>query len=333
MEKAKTYPSILILIALILFVALFVFFTYTFLHEGGHALMYELFGQSLTEFDVSFWDFSAHVGLVGGELTRSQLAVQAAAGTGLPLFVWVVFISLVPRKGSFTLEVLKLLSSMAVVNTLLVWIILPILFFLHKAPPDDVTNFLRHSEMPPLLLTLTAFVLYAGGWILFLSKIDGLRKELLLFSTTDREQLTAGMQKTIPAMASLMVLCVVSVMVLNNFAGRNLLNKFSPPQGFTPIAQLDLSKQAYPSVTLSQFTLDEPAIVGVFIAVHEINTTYFDVSVTGADGYSSTVMHGEGYNAFQDGGLWEENLPAGTYQVVLTSHQSPGIVSVYLKTQ
>jgi hypothetical protein len=331
MKQTKT-SSTFILIALILFVALFVFFIYTFLHESGHALTGALFGQSLTVFDVSFWDFSAHVGMVGGELTESQLAVQAVAGASLPLIVWALFISLVPRKASFMLEALKFISSMAVVNTLLAWIALPILFMLQSAPPDDVTNFLYHSQMPPLLLTFTASVLYAGGWILFLSKIDGLRNELLLFSTTDYGQLTAGTQKIIPAMTSLMVFCIISVIALNSFADRNLLNKSSPPQGFTPIAQLDLSKQAYPSTPLTQFTLDEPTIVGVFIIVKEINTTYFDLSVTGADGYSSIVLHGEGYNAFQDGGLWEENLPAGTYQLVLTSHQSPGTIFVYIKT-
>lgn len=332
MDKTRT-SSPLILITLILFIALFVFFTYTFLHESGHALTGALFGQSLTEFDVSFWDLSAHVGMVGGSLTETQLAVQALAGAGLPLVVWAIFISLVPRKSNFLLEVLKLLSSMAVVNTLLAWIILPILFFLHKAPPDDVTHFLRYSQMPPLLLTFTASVLYAGGWVLFLSKINGLRNQLLLFRITDHGQLAAGAQKTILTMASLMVLCVVTALVLNGFAGDSSLSKFSPPQGFDPIAQLDLSKQAYPSVTLTQFTLDEPTWVGVFVIVREINTTYFDLSVTGADGYSSVVMHGEGYNAFQDGGLWEENLPAGTYQVVLTSHQSPGTLSVHLKIE
>jgi hypothetical protein len=332
MDKTRT-PSSLILITLILFVALFVFFTYTFLHEGGHALTGALFGQSLTEFDVSFWDLSAYVGMVGGELTRTQLAVRAVAGAGLPLIVWTVFISLVPRRSNFTLEALKLISSMAVVNTLLAWIVLPILFFLEKAPPDDVTNFLRYNQMPPLLLTFIVSILYAGGWVLFLSKINGLRNELLLFSITDRERLSAGAQKTISILASLMVICVVTAFALNGLAGRNSFNTFSPPQDFTPIAQLDLSKQPYPSVTLAQFTLDEPTYVGVFIVVRETNTTYFDLSVTGADGYSSVVLHGEGYNSFQDGGLWEENLPAGTYQVVLTSHQSPGTVSVYIKAK
>lgn len=332
MDKTKT-SSPLILITLILFVALFVFFAYTFLHEGGHAVTGALFGQSLTEFDISFWDLSAHVGMIGGALTETQLAVQAAAGAGLPLIVWAVFISLVPRKASFTLEALKFISSMAVVNTLLPWIVLPILFFLQKAPPDDVTNFLRHSQMPPLILTLIALILYTGGWVLFLSKINGLRNEFLLFRTADREQLTAGTQKTIPALAGIMAVCVVVVFTINGLAGNNSVNKFSPPQGYDLVTQLDLSEQALPSESLKQFTLDEPTYVGVFVAIRDINTTYFDLSVTGSDGYTSTVVHGEGYAAAQDGGLWEEYLPAGDYQVVLTSHPSPGTVSVYFKAE
>ena len=169
--------------------------------------------------------------------------------------------------------------------------------------------------------------------MLFLSKINGLRNEFLLFSTIDLNQLTAGTQKTIPLMAGVMGIFILSTVALNSSADRNLLNKFSPPQGFIPIAQIDLSKQTYSQTTLTQLTLDKPTTVDIFIIVKEINTTYFDLSVTSADGYSSIVLHGEGYNAFQDGGLWEENLPAGTYQVMLTSDKSPGTASVYIKTE
>jgi hypothetical protein len=107
--------------------------------------------------------------------------------------------------------------------------------------------------------------LYAGGWTLFLSKIGGLRNELLLFSATDRKQLAAGVRKTIPAMTSIMALCVISAIALNTSADKRLINSFSQPKDFVPVAQLNLSKQAYPSETLTQFTLDEPTIVGVFI--------------------------------------------------------------------
>lgn len=330
MKPAKR-SSILVLVTLIFFVILFVFFTYTFLHEGGHAIAGLLFGQALTEFNVNFWDFSAHVGMVGGTLTESQLAVQAVAGAGLPLVIWAIFISLVPRKANFTLETLKLIASIGVVNTVLVWIILPIFFALGKAPSDDVTNFLLHSGMPPLLLTCTALVLYAGGWILFLSKINGLRNQLLLFSATDREQLVAGTRTTIPVMTALMTFCVILVFVLNGSAEKNSLNKFTSPQDFAPVAQIDLSTRDYPSETLTQFTLDESAYVSIFIAIRSIDTTYFDLRLTGPDGFQSTLLHGEGYNAAQDGGLWQQNLPAGTYQIVLTAHQSPGTASVYMK--
>ena len=78
--KPTRNSSAAILVALILFVALFVFFIYTFLHESGHAIIGLLSGQSLTEFNVNFWDFSAHVGMAGGKLTQAQLACKSAAG-------------------------------------------------------------------------------------------------------------------------------------------------------------------------------------------------------------------------------------------------------------
>jgi hypothetical protein len=332
MLQTRKYAASPRLILIVFFVLLFVFFLYTFLHEAGHALTGWFFGESLTEFNVNFWDFTAHVGMVGGELTRSQRTVVSAAGAGLPLLVWMVFISLVPRKASFILESLKLLSSMAVVNTLLAWIVLPILFIFGKAPSDDVTNFLRYSQMPPLLLTCAAVVLYVSCWILFLSRIDGLRGEFLLFRRTDRELLTGGLRTTIPIMLGIVVSCILVAFALNAFAAKNIPNTFSPPPDFEPIAQIDLSTQSYSAESLAQFSLEKSRYMGVFIVIKHINTTYFDLSLTGPDGYHSVILHGEGYAAEQDGGLWENKLPPGTYQVVLTSRQSPGTVSVFLKT-
>jgi hypothetical protein len=330
--KPTRNSSVAILTALILFVALFVFFIYTFLHESGHAIVGLLAGQSLTEFNVNFWDFSAHVGMSGGELTQTQLAIRSVAGATLPLLVWALFISFVPRKANITLETLKLISSMAIVNTLLAWIILPVLFLFGEAPSDDVTTFLRYSQIPPLLLTFIAIVVYTAGWILFRSKIDGLRNEFRLFGKHSHETLEAGTRKTVFGMASFMTVCLIFVLAFNDSASNNSQNKFPLPQNFIPVAQLDLSKQSYSYETLTQFKLDKPAYVGVFIALRNINTTYFDLRVKGPNGFNSVVLHGEGYNALQDGGLWEKNLTPGTYQIVLTAHQSPGRASIYIKT-
>ena len=174
MERTRNNSPVMLLIALILFDLLFVFFLYTFLHELGHALAGWFFGQSLTVFDVSFWDLSAHVCMTGGQLTQAQLAMQSAAGMLLPLLTWASLILIVPRKVNFT---------------------------------------------------------------------------------------------------------------------------------------------------------------AVFIVVENINTTFFDLSVNGPDGYREIVLHGEGYRSKRDGGLWQEILPPGTYQLVLTSNESPGTVSLYWKVR
>jgi len=332
MKQTKNSHSVLILATLTLFIFIFVFFLYTFLHEAGHALAGWLFGQSLTEFDVSFWDMSAHVGLAGGDLTQSQLAIQSAAGTLLPLLTWAIFISLVARKGSFILEELKLLSSMLVVNTLLTWILIPMLFILGKAPSDDVTNFLTYSQMPPLLLSSLAILLYMGGWMLFLSKIYGFRDELRMFRTKDDKILKEGIRRTIPVMAGIIAFCVILVFALGNSAAKNSSSKFLPPQNFTLAAQIDLSTGPYSSETIAQFTLEQPSYAGVFIVIHNIDTTFFDLSVLKPDGTREVVLHGEGYGADQDGGLWKKTLSPGLYRLVLTSHQSSGTASIFLNT-
>jgi hypothetical protein len=326
-NSAVAVPSILLL----LFLLAFVLFIYAFLHEGGHALAGILFGQSLTDFTIDLLKWDAHVGMAGG-LTSPQEAVQSVAGTVLPLLVWFVFTGLVPRKAVFSLEVLKLISAMLVLNTLLPWIFIPVLYLSGNAPPsDDVTRFLRYSQMSPWLLMFSALLIYIRGWAFFLSRIDGLRNEFFLFRTLDRETLTAGARRVLTVIGSILVLVLLSTAVLSRVAGQNPRDRLSVPAGFHLVAEIDLSAHPYEQETLAEFAVDEPTYVGVYVIIREINTTYFDLSVIGPNGYRSTVIHGEGYNARRDGGLWEDYLEGGTYQIVLTSHQSPGTVSVYWK--
>lgn len=327
-EHQKT-SGVTTLILLVLFVFIFVLFMYTFLHESGHAIAGFLSGQTLIDFDVNFLDFGAHVGMMGN-LTRAQLIVQSVAGEVLPLLVWLIFISLLPRKASFSVEVLKLLSSMIVLNTLLAWIVIPFLYVFGKAPADDVIHFLNHSQMPPLLVAFTALVLYLGGWAYFLSRIDGVHNEIFLFHVTNFKTLTEGTRRTIPALAGILAISILLTFVLDAAAAKN--SAVATSEDFVPVARIDLATQAYSSEMLAQFTLEEPAEAGVFVIVRGIDTTYFDLRVVGPNGYSSIVLHGENYSAYQESGAWKETLPAGTYQVVLNAHQGPGTLAVYLKT-
>jgi hypothetical protein len=150
-----------------------------------------------------------------------------------------------------------------------------------------------------------------------------------LFHITNLKTLATGTRRTIPVMAGILALCIVLTFMLSASAEKSSTPAAS--QDYVSIAELDLSTQSYSAETLAQFELKEPANVGVFVIVRGINTTYFDLSVMGSDGYSSIVLHGEVYRAHQDSGSWKETLPAGTYRVVLTSHKSPGTASVFLK--
>ena len=329
MQPAKTKTTLLYFLQLIL-VVFFVLFAYTFTHEGGHALIGVLCGQSLTEFNTNFFNFGAHVSLSGGNLSQAQLALRSIAGAGLPFLLWVLFILLVPRRGSFTLEVLKIFSFIMIVNTLLVWIVIPILFLSGNAPPsDDVTHFLRYSQFSPLLLAAAAAILYACGWMLFLSKIQGLKNEFLLFRTRDYETITAGMKTTFPVISAALVIILVLNLVISRGSAAKAVDQFSPPSNAVLLAQVDLSVSAHTSETITQFSLDETSFVSIFILIRDINTPYFDLAITGPDDYRVILYHGEEYSAGQSSGLWEENLPPGTYRLVLTADQSPGVVSIY----
>ena len=329
LHEHQKASAVITLILLVLFSFVFILFTYTFLHESGHTLIGFLFGQTLIEFNVNFLNLGAHVGMMGN-LTRTQLIIQSVAGAGFPLMVWLLFFSLVPRKANFSLEILKLLSSMVVLNTLLAWMVIPVLYVFGNAPADDVTHFLTHSQIPPMLVMFIALVLYLGGWAYFLSRIDGLRNEFLLFHTTNFKTLTVETRRTILSMVGILALCILMTFALEAAAAKNFPVPTS--EDFVSVAEIDLSAQVYAAEVLAQFTLAEPGEVGVFVIVRGVDTTYFDLSVIGPDGYSSIVLHGEGYSAFQESSSWKERLPAGTYRVVLTSHQRPGTASVFLKT-
>ncbi len=311
--------------ALLVFTLCFALVVYTFVHEAGHAIVGILFDQALTAFKVNFLTLSAHVGLVG-ELTQDQHALQSVAGTGLPLAIWLIFISCVPRRSAFAVELLKCIATIAVLSTLLAWIVLPVLYRLGQAPIDDVSNFLRYSRMEPGLLSLTALVIYIAGWIWFVSRIQGVRSEIALVGTADGQVVYAGLRLPLALMTGILIVCSGLIVVLSN-----TLNPLAPPQGFQPVAQLDLASRARRDETVWQFALNQPTEISIYAIVQRIDTTYFDLRLTGSDNFDTVILHGEDYIADQDRVAWDRALPPGQYRLVVTAHQTPGQVSVYLK--
>lgn len=318
-------------LGLLLFILLFILLVYTFLHEAGHALAGLAFGQNLTTFDVSFWDLSAHVRLTGS-LTGPQRAIQVAAGTGLPLLIWFGFMALVPRRASFSLDLLKAASALTVLNSLLAWVIIPVLDLWGRAPAgDDVTNFLRITRFPPPLLSALALTLYAAGWLLFFVKIEGLRELWRQFRDGDRDHVLAGAQPVIAALAGIMAVAIVLTVAANNLTGVPAGVPMDPPADHQQVAQIDLHTGPYQAETVADFSLDAAGELSIFLSIQDVDTAYINLTLAGPDGFSALLLRAEGYRAGRDTSLWSETVPPGTYRVVLTAHQSPGTVTIYAR--
>ena len=225
---------------------------------------------------------------------------------------------------------LKLISAVAVINTLLPWIIIPVLDLLGYAPAaDDVTYFLRASQMPPLLVTAVAASLYALGWALYLAKSEGLRAVFLRIRQAEAAEFIAHARFLVVVLIALLVLGLVTVLAINNVAAQNANSQLAPPD-LQQAAQIELSSRAYEGEPVAQIHLDEAATLSVFFLIRNINTPYFDLSLSGPDGYQAVVLHGEDFRTDSLGAsaLQAFTLPPGDYRLVLTARQSPGELTV-----
>ena len=169
----KTTPAKNLLIgAIVISLLMLALLTYTFLHESGHALVGLMFGGKITSFNVNFFNLAAHVG-VYGSFIPSQQGWISSAGVGLPLLVLAVLLIILPKQGATVLEWFKLIAGMATINSLLAWIVVPILTFSGQVISDDSANFLRYTQLPPLFVSFLAVLTYLAGWVLLLNRVEG----------------------------------------------------------------------------------------------------------------------------------------------------------------
>ncbi|MBN1440492.1 MAG: M50 family metallopeptidase [Anaerolineales bacterium] len=186
---------------MLLLAFLFVIYLYTFLHEGGHAVAALLSGNAVTAFDLNFFTLGAHVG-IEGSFTQFQAVANSAAGVSLPIVVWVVFILLAPRRGNHLLEILKSFSAVMFLSPLLAWIVLPLLHAAGASIHDDSIEFVVRSGIHPAAVSAAAGILFAGGWLVFWKRIEGIRPEIERFRGIDRFAASPAETKTLIAAAA-----------------------------------------------------------------------------------------------------------------------------------
>jgi len=311
----------------LLLIALAVTLVYTTLHEGGHALTGLAFGGRITEFSVNFFNLlGAHVN-IDGNFSRSQNAVINVSGVGLPLLTWLALVLALPKKGGLLVQWAKFIATVGTLFTLLAWVVIPFLYLKNIAPAgDDVTKFIANSGLPPLAVAFGALSLFAGGWLLFALRIEGMR-------TAPRVLFTGG-GKPVPAwrwaLAGVVVVAVLAgaVILVTSTLGSD---PTQPPKGYDLAATVDLSGGDVQAQTIAWFNLVEAGDAVIFLRITGIDTRYIDVTLVPSQGDPLLLLHGEDFSSDASVSQYQYRLPAGEYKIVLTSWKSPGILKVYFR--
>ncbi|MEN4010791.1 MAG: M50 family metallopeptidase [Chloroflexota bacterium] len=330
-NRANGSASLSVLLAL--GILLFIVLLYTFLHEGGHALVAWLSGGKVFTFDINFFNLGAHITATPHTNLPAQIA-NSLAGMALPVLAWFVFILSVARRGSLALEVLKIGASAAVLASMLAWVIIPLAFAGGGAPAnDDVTGFLRLSGINPYLAAALFGGLTAGMYSLARRRIQdtsALRVMLMDQGGALGWQENRVLYTRILAVAAVVLLLTVII----NLAGggkNDASATIAPPEGYQFIRRIALSEQENRDEVIAAFSRGGGQGGGVFLALSGIKSELIDVRLVGADGSSRTLFHAEGYTANFERVEFTEPLPPGEYKVVLNAVKSQGALAVYLR--
>ncbi len=312
---------------------LWVILVYTFLHEGGHALVAWLTGGTVYTFDINFFNLGAHVS-TSPQVSRTAQIASSLAGMALPVLVWFGFILSAPRRGTPALEALKIVASAGVIGSMLAWVLIPLLYVGGGAPVnDDVTRFLSLSGVNPHLAAGLFGGLTAAMYLLARRRIldaNALRRLLL------GEAGSLGWQQN-HILYTRMLMIAVGVITLTaaiNLAGgssRGATMQIAPPDGYQFVRRIDLSEQRNRDEIIAAFSRGGGEGGGIYLALTGIESEYIDVQLVGADGSRQVLFHAEQYLASFDQVEFTQPLPIGEYKLVLNAARSKGILTVYLR--
>ena len=214
---------------------------YTFLHEGGHALVGALSGANISGFSVNFWDLSAHVNLEG-TFSPAQTILLNVAGVSLPLLVWSIFVLLTPKRVNPNLQIFKFTSGIIPISSLLAWAVIPILVMLGQSPADDSTNFLRNTQIFPPLVSGGALLLMAAGLGLMLRQIGGRRGLVQRMRAEMQDFWSPAARRTLLALTGVLAAVVLASIALNG--GTLEKNRTTLPADYTLAGSVDLRNGA-----------------------------------------------------------------------------------------
>lgn len=128
----------------------------------------------------------------------------------------------------------------------------------------------------------------------------------------------------------IMLLAMLSVLILFAVGCDAGQAGLTPPPDFQAVATVDLSAQPHEGAEIGQLTLTETAVVSIFYTLPNIDTPYFDLSLSGPNGDNLVILRSETFRTDENGGgSWEQRLSPGEYRLLLSAPQTSGILSVY----
>ena len=147
---------------------------YALLHEGGHALAAVATGGTVNTLDARMWSPRAHAAYDLPGATDAQRAFVTAAGSLLPLMLWVAGVAALPRSLPPALALARTFVSIGMLSGLLPWMVLPWPAMHATAPRDDVVRFAQTSGWPPALIAGLALAAIVAGFALLWWRAGGL---------------------------------------------------------------------------------------------------------------------------------------------------------------
>lgn len=141
------------------------------IHEFGHALAILTFGGKITKLQPLVLIGPPHVAS-SGNFTAAQQAIISVSGAGLVFLVGLVMWIAYPfDRSPAAMSFFVVLTTIPFVTQLLSYIFLPILHLMGISLHDDVIKFLKYSHAPPLLVTVSAFILLASALSILFKRV------------------------------------------------------------------------------------------------------------------------------------------------------------------
>ncbi|MEM5775326.1 MAG: M50 family metallopeptidase, partial [Anaerolineaceae bacterium] len=311
---------------LLLLTALFFTFTYTTLHEGGHALAGLLFEGSIRRINVNFFDLSAHV-VLDGPFTRAQDALIAISGWALPVILYLIFLAFTYKRTNPLLMMMRWIAGISLLGSSLPWIVIPVLYRFGNPPNDDVTNFLNLSGLPPLSVSAVFLLLVgAGVWLL----IRG-RGQIKLYLDWLRSTQPVLQQPAVLRGLAVMGLISLALIGLVGIINQGFGDSGSP-DGYAQVVEEKLETADPDGAVIYTFEKADDGPLGVYLQAKNVHTDTIEVILRGPDGWAFILLQGKGYQAsnYISNPAWG-SLPARTYTVELAGSPARGTIVIYLK--